>query len=249
MKLSAVLIALNEERNVGECLESLSFCDEIIVVDSGSSDRTVEEASAHTKKVFRSKFENYSAQKNFGIQQAAGDWVLLVDADERVSRSLAAEIRNATDRPENEGYYFLRLNKIFGRWMKHGANKNDYQLRLVKRQKAVFQGIVHERIYLHGKTSRLKSPLLHYSTNDLSDYMKKCNVYTSMEAGIYRERKDVFSPAKMKRRPFLVFIYRAFWQKGILDGLEGLLFCVLSAYYEFVKRAKHWELSKKGSGR
>lgn len=243
-RLSAVIIAKNEEKNIGDCLTGLQFCDEVIVVDSGSSDATVELASKKGARVYSNGFVDYAAQKNFGIGKALGEWVLLVDADERVTPELADEIKVVLAHPGADNYQVVRHNRIFGRWMKHGANRNDFQTRLVKKEKAVFEGPVHERIALNGNMPKLQNPLFHYSTDNLSSYMKKLNTYTQMEAAQLNAKEREISSSKMKIKPLAVFFYRAFWQGGILDGLEGFLFSTLSGYYEFVKRAKHWELSK-----
>ena len=243
-KLSAVIIAKNEEKNIADCIGSVGFCDEVIIVDSGSSDRTVELAKGAGARVTSNGFTDYASQKNFGIQKAAGEWVFLIDADERVTPDLANEIKAVLAQPKSDGYQVVRHNRIFGRWMRHGANRNDLQTRLVKKEKAVFRGPVHERIALEGDTPRFKNPLLHYSTDNLSSYMNKLNVYTKMEAALLGRKERGVSAGKMKLKPMAIFIVRAFWQGGILDGLEGFFFSVLSAYYEFVKRAKHWELSK-----
>ncbi len=242
--VSAVIIALNEEKNITDCLGSVAFCDEKVVVDSGSTDRTRELAEQAGAKVYSNEFKDYASQKNFGIRKTRGEWVLLLDADERVSPELAAEIKKTLEEPKAEGYFFPRSNRIFGRWMKHGMNGDDLQLRLAKKEKAVFEGVVHERIYLDGPSENLKNPLLHYSTDSLAVYMKKLNNYTSMEAGILKNKPEKISIQNMRSRPFLVFCYRVFWQRGILDGWEGFLYGVLSAYYEFVRLAKCWELEK-----
>ncbi len=243
MRLSAVVIALNEEKNIGGCLDALKFCDEVVVVDGGSADRTAEICKSRGAKLHTRPFGDFASQKNFAVSQAKADWVLLVDADERVTPELAVEIKEMLSAPKAEGYFFVRQNRIFGRWMAHGANRDDRHLRLVKREKAVFRGAVHERIYPDGATASLRSPLLHYSTSTVSDYLRKLNVYSSLEAGILSEKSSALSPGKMMARSAGVFGYRVFWQRGILDGLEGFIFYALSAYYEMVRFAKLWELS------
>lgn len=239
--LSAVLITRDEEKNITECISGLKFCDEVIVVDGQSRDKTVEFAERLGAKVHSRVFTDFASQKNYGIGKAQGDWVLVVDADERVSSELADEIKKTVQDSRADGYYFQRRNRIFGRWMEYGAHENDFQLRLVRRNGALFEGPVHERIYLKGKVERLKKPLLHYSTDTISNYMRKLNVYTTLEAGILKEKSAPVSTREMRRRPLFVFLYRVFWKKGFLDGMEGFFFAVLSAYYEFVRRAKYWE--------
>ena len=238
--LSAVLIVKNEEKNIVECLRRLAFCGEIVVVDSGSADRTVSLAKDLGAAVYSNPFVDYASQKNFAIGKASSDWVFLIDADERVSDELAREIIEILKHPTADGYLVKRMNRIFGRWMKHGANRDDFQLRLVRRQKAMFDGCVHERIRLEGPCPRLSNVLRHHSTESVSSYMKKLNLYTSLEVKVLEERHASTAAGKMKTRPLQFFFYRAFWQRGLRDGMEGFLFCILSAYYEFIRQAKHW---------
>ena len=239
--LSAVMIVKNEEKNIADCLRALTFCGEVIVVDSGSSDRTVSLAKNCGAAVYSNPFMDYASQKNYAISKATSDWLFLIDADERVSGELAGEIMEILKRPEAAGYFVKRVNRIFGRWMKYGANHNDLQLRLVRRSTAVFEGSVHEGIRLQGRCPRLSNVLWHYSTDNVSAYMKKLNVYTSLETRVLLERGAGFTIKKMRTRPLQFLFYRGFWQQGLRDGMEGLLFCVLSAYYEFIRQAKYWE--------
>lgn len=244
-KLSAVVITRDEEKNIGQCLEGLAFCDETVVVDSGSRDRTVPLARALGAVVYENAFRDFASQKNAAISKARYPWVLLIDADERVSPALAVEIRAVLQETKAEGYTFRRENRIFGRRMRHGANAHDRQLRLVRKEKAFFEGAVHERIFLQGKIGCLKNPLSHDSTPTLRDYMRKLNVYTALEAGAMAEGSVEFSEKKLKQRPLLLFFYQHFFRRGFLDGLEGFLFNGLSAYYEFVRYAKRWELDNR----
>ena len=245
MKLSAILITHNEEKNIRECLEGLLLCDEIVVTDSGSSDRTVEIARSMKAKVFHHAFSNFSAQKNFAIEQSSGDWVLLVDADERVDPLLREEIKDAIRKAQVPAFYLRRKNILFGRWMRFGGNQNDLQLRLVRKELARFEGAVHERVHWDGPTQVLKNQLLHCSTASVSDYFKKLIQYTGIEAGMLHSHQAASDGSGMKLRPLAVFFDRFFLKRGFLDGWEGFLFCLLSGYYEFVKRARCWELQEK----
>ena len=246
--LSAVIITRDEAKNIEDCLRSVRFCSERVVVDSGSRDHTVRLARAAGAVVCERVFDHFAAQKNFGIQKASGDWVLLLDADERVTEALKEEILETLAAPSADGYAFPRQNRIFGRWMKHGANTGDVQLRLVKRSEARFYGRVHERVRLKGKIKKMKNPLLHYTTDTISDYMKKLNAYTDLEAETLAERAPVETLLGMKQKPLLRLLQLIFLKQAFLDGLEGFLFAVLSAYYDFVSHAKHWERAQKGEG-
>ncbi len=241
MKLSAVIITMNEEKNIDGCLRSLLFCDEVIVVDSESTDATVSIARRRGAKVWIHPFIDYATQKNYGIQCAQNPWVLSIDADERVTPELAAEILLAVSRPQAKTYFLPRKNRIFGRWMRYSTHRNDYQLRLALKEKAHFSGFVHERIPPEGKGLRLKNPLLHFSTQTIHDYMRKLNCYTNLEVGTLKKNKASFSKRKMIAKPLSLFVYWALIKRGVGDGMEGLFFSLLSAYYEFVKMAKYWE--------
>ena len=243
-----MIITLNEERNIKECLESVFFSNEIIVVDSGSMDRTVSLARSLGARVFEKRFEDFASQKNFGMGQAEGDWILLVDADERVTPALANEIKKTLEEAKAEGVFVIRRNNIFGRWMRFGINRLDWQLRLIKKSSGRFEGLVHERILFSGKAMRLKNPLLHYSTKSISSFMAKLNPYVNLEVKILDERQFVVGEKEMKRRPFEVFCKHYFIKLGFLDGLEGFLFCFLSAYYEFIRLLKKWEIQTKDGG-
>ncbi len=249
MKLSGVVIAKNEEKNIKDCLECLRFCEEVVLVDSGSTDQTVSIANGLGAKVFLKEFKDFASQKNYGIERANGDWVLLLDADERLSPSLADEIQRTLANPKVAGYYLLRKNRLLGRWMYFGENRRDYQLRLVLRPKALFQGLVHERVYLSEKTARLKEPLLHYSTDRISEYMKKLNTYAFLEAETLRREGRPVDLGQMKRRPLFLFFRLVFIKAAVLDGMEGVLFSILSAYYEFIRLAKQWELNLKNGAK
>jgi glycosyltransferase involved in cell wall biosynthesis len=238
MKLSAVIIARDEEKNIVECLRNAAFCDERLVVDSGSSDGTVRLAEAEGAKVWRRDFDDFSSQKNFAISKATGDWLLLLDADERVSPALQREILAALGSTEMDGYYVPRRNNLFGRWMDHGPHRGDLQLRLVRRGKASFKGSVHERVVVGGAVGTLKAPLLHFSTQTVDAYRKKLELYTSLEAKMLREQGTRVSLLELWVRPLAVFFKQTLLQAGFLDGREGLLFSWLSARYEFVRLAK-----------
>jgi glycosyltransferase involved in cell wall biosynthesis len=241
-RISAVVIAKNEEKNIRACLESVAFCDEAVVVDSGSADRTREVAASLGAKVFEKPFVDYASQKNFAVSKASGDWVLLIDADERLPEGAGAEIRRAVEDASVDGWYFLRTNYIFGRRMRHGANRDDRQLRLLRREKAVLEGAVHETVPNVRRAGTLRTALLHHSTATVSQYMGKLNAYTSLEAAVMKGKGRAFSRRAASAAPWAVFFKRYVLERGFLDGIEGYLFAALSGYYEFVRRAKHWEL-------
>ncbi len=241
LNLTAVIITLNEEKNIEGCVESLGFCGQIVVVDGGSSDRTVELAKKMGATVYFRAFDDYASQKNFGISKARGDWLLLLDADERLSSGADLEIRARIQVAGVDGYFIKRENRLFGRWMHFGPHQNDLQLRLVKKSAAVFHGQVHERIIAPERTGKLRCFLKHRSTETVSDYMKKLNRYSDLEVRVLKERQEPFCLGRLKRRPWAVWARQVFLESSWRDGIEGSFFSVLSAYYEFVRRIKQWE--------
>lgn len=241
--LSVAVITYNEERRLADCLRSASFADEIVVLDSGSSDRTREIATEFNARVSVRKFDNFAAQKNAAIEMTRGDWVLLLDADERLSPELAEQVRGAFVGPDVLGAYYLnRRNILFGKKMRFGANANDWQLRLMRRDYGRFQGIVHERILPTGLVGRLSGELTHISYQTIREYFLKFPLFSSLDAEWTSKQQPPPGLYHLLLRPFLIFIYYYIFRLGFLDGRQGFVYHVLGAYYEFIRRAKHWEL-------
>ncbi len=255
MKISAVIITYNEERNIEACLKSVSFCDEIVVVDSGSVDGTLALIKKYTPTegapagcapaVYFRPFDHFSAQKNEAVSKAASDWILSIDADERVSEALQKEILDVIrSNPRACAYHIPRKNFIFGSHLKFGANRGDAPVRLFRRGFATFEGAIHERLRVRGRIGKLKSPLIHLSSPTLKDYVRRLDHYTQLEAGQMRDNGERFSYLKFLGKPPLRFIQRYFLQRGFLDGRKGFIYCALSSFYEFVRYAKLWELER-----
>ena len=244
MTPGAIIITKNEGHNILACINSLSFCSQVIVVDSGSIDGTAKIAAEAGAMVFVSEFKDYASQKNFALKKATAPWVLSVDADERVSPELGQEIiQRIHEAPSNVcGYSVPRRNVIFGRWLRYGACRGDRPIRLLRAHKAFFNGIVHETAIIEGKTERLKSPLWHYSTPTVKKHVEKINRYSSLEAVRSLHKKAKRSGIHFFIRPFGSFVTQFFFRIGVADGREGFLFACLSAYHEFVSLAKRWEL-------
>jgi glycosyltransferase involved in cell wall biosynthesis len=244
-KISAVIITKNEEDKIGRCLESVAWADEIVVVDDYSSDTTVEICRKFTKNIHQKELSDFASQKNFALSKARNDWVFVIDADERASGELAEEISRLPEAGAC-GYYVPRQNIIFGRLFKYGGHQGDMQLRLFRRAKARFINPIHERLEIEGDIKRLKEPLLHYSTPSLFDYTKKLNLYTDLEAAFMKARGEKVKILRLFTRPVAKFISQYFFKSGYREGMEGLIFYGLSAFYTFIKEAKFWELSQKG---
>ena len=247
MKLSAILITKNEEKNIEASLEGLTFCDEVIVVDSESSDQTFLLAQKLGAQVFTKPFKDFSDQKNFSLSKATGDWVLSIDADERVSSELQQEIKATLKNPAFSAYRIPRTNIIFGQTMQQGANKRDAPLRLFKREKASFKGRIHESLQVRGTVGYLKSPLMHYSTETLKDYIRKLNQYTTLEAEERYQQKIPFRLINLIFRGLARFVQRYFFQQAYRDGRAGFIFSFLSGFYEFICWVKLWELYRQKS--
>ncbi|HPN73330.1 MAG TPA: glycosyltransferase family 2 protein [Candidatus Omnitrophota bacterium] len=246
MGISAVIIALNEEKKLQECLRSVAWADEVIVVDSGSSDRTIEVARSGGAKTFSREFDDFSSQKNFAVKQAAGEWIFSLDADEIVTEALAAEIKRALSSDKYDGYFIPRSNIIFGREMRYGGHQNDRHLRIFRKEKGAFTGLVHEKVEIKGCAGCLTNPILHYSTASKEEYIKKLDLYTDLEAFNMRDRGQVVKPYRLFLKPAWTFLKRYFIQMGFLDGKEGFDFYSLCAYYDYLKYRKYFGLLREG---
>lgn len=252
MVLSVCVITFNEEANIARTLDSAkAIADEMIVVDSGSTDKTVELARARGAKVFIEEWRGFSKQKNAAMAKASGDWILSLDADEEVSPELAASIqtllKSAKAAPECDAYMMGRKNLYLNRWLKRSGYYPDRKLRLVRRGMGGFEDrAVHESMHSTGKIGRLEGDLIHHAYSTLESFIEHANRYSSlggeMEA---RDRKVGFSVANIVLRPLMAFIYRYFFRLGFLDGREGLLVHLNHAAYVSWKYAKAWEYSKK----
>jgi glycosyltransferase involved in cell wall biosynthesis len=248
--ISAIVITKDEERNLRDCLQSIQWVNEIVVVDAGSKDQTVEIAKEFTQKIFIRPWDGYGAAKNYALSQCTGDWVLWIDADERITALLKAEISNALATvPDSIAAFSMpRLANFLGSWIHHCGWYPGRITRLFKRSTGSFtEDKVHERLLVQGTTVALKSDLLHYTDPNLTHYYEKFNKYTSLAADELISRGKRYSLLKLMANPLLIFIKMYFVRLGFLDGIAGLILCVGSANYVFTKYAKLWERSyKKG---
>ncbi len=245
--LSVVIITCNEEANIGRCLKSVAWADEIIVVDSGSTDDTREIAGEMGAAVYDLEFEGYGPAKAYGVTKATSRWVLSVDADEAVSPELAAEIREVLDRDTAEiGFDMPRRTNFLGRWIYHCGWYPDRILRLFRRDRGGFNDArVHESISVEGAVGHLKGELLHYSYPTLEHYLRKSNRYTTLGARQAFKRGRRTSWIDLVFRPPVSFISHFISRQGFRDGMEGLLISVLSAVAVLVKYAKLRDLARR----
>jgi glycosyltransferase involved in cell wall biosynthesis len=247
LTLSAVIITLNEEANLARTLKSVAWADEIVVLDSGSTDRTREIAESFHAKVFVETWKGFAAQKNSALQKAAGDWILSLDADEEVESALAHEIRDAlAGKPVAAGFWIPRKNFFLGRRIRHGGFYPDPKLRLFRRGAGAFEArLVHEDVRVQGPTARLKNHLLHHAYPTLESYLEHMNRYSSLGAEMsVTARPAGFSFVDIVIRPRLTFFYNYVLRGGFLDGREGLLLHLYHANYVSWKYAKAWERSR-----
>jgi glycosyltransferase involved in cell wall biosynthesis len=247
LSLSVVIITLNEEANLARTLKSVAWADEILVLDSGSIDRTREIAESFHAKVFTESWKGFAAQKNSALQKATGDWILSLDADEEVDPALGEEIRGTlAGNPTVTGFWIPRKNFFLGRWIRHGGFYPDPKLRLFRRGAGAFESrLVHEDIRIDGPTASLKNPLLHHAYPTLDGYLEHMNHYSSLGAEMAATARPAgFSVIDIVIRPRLTFFYNYLLRGGFLDGREGLLLHLYHANYVSWKYAKAWERSR-----
>lgn len=243
--VSAIVVCFNEERNIGACLESLSWCDEIVVVDSFSTDRTVEICHQYTERVIQRKWAGYRDQKAFAHSQATKDWVLLVDSDERVTPKLSEEVKEALSSHGGEfaGFSVPRLVFYLGRWWWRGGWYPDYDVRLFRRDRATWGGSdPHEKILIDGKVCRLRNPLHHFSYRDIEDHIQRINRFTSISSRELLNEGKGWRLVDTLVRPAFRFFRSYIWKRGFLEGFAGFYVAVTAAVYVFLKYAKLWEL-------
>ena len=252
MTLSVVLITQNEEANLPGTLESVMPLvrdgkGEIIVVDSGSTDRTLEIAKSYGAKIYPEKWKGFAAQKNSAIDKASCDWVLQLDADEPLATGLAEEIATTTQNSHLVGFFIPRKNFFLGRWIRHGGFYPDPKLRLIRRGAGKFEEHgAHPTIKVNGPTGQLKHALIHNAYPTLRGYIDHMNSYSSQGAEFaIAQGARGFSLANIVVRPWLTFVYNYFIRLGFLDGREGLLLHLYHSVYVSWKYAKVWELSRK----
>lgn len=245
MSISAVIITKDEERNIADCLESVRWADETIVVDAGSVDRTVDIAKAYTPGVFVRSWPGYGPQKNFGIDQAASDWILIVDADERVTAPLREEIQKlmkAGVPPNVTGYEIPRRNFFYGRWIQGGGVYPDYQLRLFRRTAGRYDDVLlHERFQIAGRVARLSSPLDHYSMPTIRHHVRKMMRYTTLGAQEKLKTSSHISTMQIGANHLGTIAKTYLLRKGYQDGIHGLIVAMFAGMHTFVKYAKAWE--------
>ncbi|HBG46959.1 MAG TPA: glycosyltransferase family 2 protein [Deltaproteobacteria bacterium] len=241
-RLTVTIIALNEEANIRGCLESVKWADEIIVSDSGSDDRTVDICREYGARVFNDEWLGFGRQKNLAGDRASGDWILNIDADERVTPGLKEEILEAMAGGA-KGYYVPRKNYFGDRWIRHCGWWPDYNLRLYRKGSGRFTDrYVHERVEVKGPTAKLKSPLEHRTYKDVSDYLGRMERYSTLAAEEMLNQGRNAGITDILLRPSFTFFKMYVLRRGFLDGTAGVILSILYASYTLAKYAKLWEM-------
>lgn len=237
--MTVVVITRDAGAELAACLASSAFAAESIVVDSGSRDDTVEIARRCGARVTEQPWLGFGPQKNFAVAQAANDWILCLDADERVSEELAAQIREALNTPRHWAYAMPRRNRFLGRWLKHGEGYPDWNVRLFHRGHARWSDdVVHEHVLADGPVGKLSGDLLHASAESLEAYLTKQNRYTTLQAEAMYARGERFSALRLVFSPLLRFFRFYVLRAGFLDGTAGLAHIAIGCFNSFCKYAK-----------
>ncbi len=249
--LSVAFITLNEEERLPDCLASVAFARDIVVVDSGSTDKTVAIAEAHGARIFHQPWQGFGPQKQFAIDRCANPWVLILDADERVPEETAAEIRaTLAGSPRHAAYSLPRRNYFLGRWIRHAGWWPDRTVRLFRRDCCRMPPqLVHEALAVNGSVGEIQNPLLHQTSRNLQEVLRKINHYSTAGAQeLYRQGEGA-SLVKAVLRAWWAFVHNYFFRFGLLDGSPGLIIAVSDAVNKFYKYAKLKELHDHASDR
>jgi len=246
--ISAVVHTYNEEHNLPDCLASLNFADEIVVIDNESTDRTVELARAAGVRVatFQGHYGYPEPARVFGLTQLTGEWVFILDADERVTPELGAELRRLAQASRaKDGYWVPIRNFHFGRWLRHGGLYPDLHLRFFRREKGGYPEVgLHRGIHVNGETGRAAGDILHYSYRNLEHYFEKFDRYTTAEAERIVERGRRPTGYELIIKPVHRWMKSYVFQGGFKDGIQGFLYHAFSAMYVFVSEVKAWDLHR-----
>jgi glycosyltransferase involved in cell wall biosynthesis len=252
--ISAFIVCCNEERQIRRCLESVKWCDEIVVVDSGSTDATLSICREFTDRIFHQAWQGYVGQKRFALERCSKDWVLNIDADEEVSPALQSEIVELLARDSQSagqspnGYYINRVVFFLDRWWRKGGWYPEFRLRLCRRSVTTWGGIdPHEKASVTGQTVRCRGELYHYSFTDLADYVRRMNTLSSNAAGTMMRNGARPSITSIVLRPLARFFKFYVSKRGFREGLAGLIVATIEAHSVFLKYAKVWEAHLMGT--
>ena len=246
LKLSAIIPTYNEETNIEAAIQSVSFADEIIVIDSFSTDNTIAIAEKHGVRILQRAFDNFSSQKNYAIEKATYKWIVLLDADERIGEDLKNEIQTVLNHePEANAYWVYRRNYLLGREIKYSGWQNDKVIRLIDRDLCKYNGkLVHEEIALPKKTAFLKNKLDHYTYKDFDSFINKKNKIAQLQAQMLAAKNKKFSLFLLITKPTYRFLNHFFFRRGFLDGFPGFFIASFYTYTIFTRYIKLWIINK-----
>jgi len=246
-KITALAITFNEEENVKRYVESLSFADEIIFVDSNSTDKTVELAKELNIKVIQRKFLNFSDQRNYAINQAKHDWIVFFDLDEIITKELEEEIKHKVNNPNSKVAFFVKRNFFFmGKHIRFGGWQNDKAIRLFNKNFCTYNGnLVHEEVKANGSIGVLKKGLNHYSYKNFDNYNDKLNLYSKLQAANLYQRKVKPNVYHLILRPMYRFLWQYIFRLGILDGKEGFILAYVHSFSVFKRYLQLWMMYRK----
>jgi glycosyltransferase involved in cell wall biosynthesis len=244
-KLSVTIITFNEEKNIRDCLSSVKWADEIIVVDSGSSDKTIEICKDFTDKVFFNKWIGMKEQKQYAVDKAFNSWIFSIDADERLTDKIRDFVLEELKNPSYDGYRFPRQNFFLGKWMKHGGWYPDMVLRFFDKRKGHFGGInPHDKVIIgSGRIKTVPLPIIHKTYNSMSQYLLKQNMYSTVSAIERVKAGKKVLPILIPVKTAWKFVETYFIKRGIMDGFHGFIAAMGATYSTFLKHVKIWELS------
>jgi glycosyltransferase involved in cell wall biosynthesis len=246
-KLSVVIITYNEEDNIGPCLESVKWADEVVILDGFSTDRTVDIARKYTDRIFQRVWDGYGRQKNHAMAKAGHKWILSLDADERVTGELAEEITALfqTGEPPMVGYKLPFKVFFGGRWVRHSGWFPEYHIRLFRRDKGRFkERLVHEGVEVTGPVGQLQHFVKHYTYRSVSDFIQRMDRYSTLSAKAYYKEGYRVSWIETAFRAWFTFFQMFFFKQGFRDGALGFQLAILYSYYTFIKYAKLKELRR-----
>jgi glycosyltransferase involved in cell wall biosynthesis len=244
--VSVVIVTRNEEKNIGNALDSIKDFEDIVVVDSFSEDRTMEICKRYTQRVYQHEWQGFAKQKQMAMDYAEKQWVLILDADEQVTPELKSEIVEKIKNGSVGGFYMPRKNFFLGRWIRHGGWWPDYTLRLFRKDIShLQQREVHEKVVVNGSLGYLKKPLEHYTYDTISDFIRKMENYSTLSVKELSDKGDTASIISILMNPVFTFIKMFFLRQGFRDGIHGFILAILYSFYTFLKYAKVWEKKKK----
>lgn len=246
--ITAIILTRNEEANIKECIQSLTWCEEILVIDDDSTDKTVEIAKSLNATIYtRSLEKDFAQQRNFGLEKAHGEWVFFIDADERVSFTLSYEIQQSINQSFTRfnGYYIPRIDYLWGRKMLHGEAGHMKLLRLAKKNSGQFSGTVHEEWKVKGQIGELKNAIEHFPHPTIASFLEEINYYTDIRAQELYQKDVTATWWSILIYPTAKFLKNFFIKLGFLDGIPGLIHAIIMSFHSFLVRAKLWLIIQK----